>query len=460
LLYLVVAHLFVVAGTILAVIVFGNVLLQRRSPSGTMAWLLVIVLIPYVGVPLYLILGGRKLRNAAQKKRRLHLAAPTGVIDADHPIEHLLRSLGNPPASSGNRLDLCANGEAAYHALVKLIDDARHTLNITMFILHPDDVGRDIVQRLARRAADGIRVRLLLDSVGSMHTSRKFLAPITDAGGRVAFFMPVLHLPFRGRSNLRNHRKLVVADGRIVLAGGMNIAIEYMGPAALPTRWRDLAFVVEGPAAGSYDEIFRTDWEFACGEKLPAEPDHAAASHEVGNAIVQVVPSGPDVPGDSLYHAIVSTIYAAQQRLWVITPYFIPDDSLMQALALAARRGVDVRIIVPDRSNHPLTDLARAAYLRDLDAVGAKVLRYPLGMVHAKALVADNRLAMIGSANMDPRSLFLDFEVMLVTFTPAETSAAASWIETLAADSLSGVQQASTSRQVFEGLARLAGPLM
>jgi cardiolipin synthase len=458
--YFIVAHLFVVAGALLAAISLGHVLLQRRAPASTMAWLLVIVLIPYVGVPLYLMIGGRKLRSAVARKRRMRLAPPPipSRAKTDHPIEQLLRSLGNPPACGGNRLTLCGTGEVAYASLVELIESAQRTLHITMFILHPDEVGREIVRRLAARARAGVEVRLMLDAVGSMRTSRMDLAPLTDAGGRVAYFMPVLHLPFRGRSNLRNHRKLVVADGRRALAGGMNIAMEYMGPAAMPHRWRDLAFVVEGPAAAAYEGIFRSDWEFAAGDSLG--PESAAEAGGVGDAVVQVVPSGPDVPGDALYHAIVSAIYAAQARFWVVTPYFIPDESLIQALGLAARRGVDVRIVVPDRSNHPLTDLARGAYLRDLNAAGAKVLRFPLGMVHAKAVVADDCLAMIGSANMDPRSLFLDFEVMLVAYTPHEVAATAAWIDGLAAASLTGVAPATTTRQMMEGLARLAGPLL
>jgi len=457
-LYVVAAHLYLVFGVVLFVIIIPHVVRQRRAPAGTMAWLLVIILIPYLGVPLYLALGGRKTRRLAGQKHSVALTASRAPLATSSPVEQLTRSYGVPPAAGGHSFYLCETGENAYSRLIDQIDSATRSLHVGMFILHPDAVGTDVLNRLARRAADGVQVRLLLDAVGSMSTTRRFLAPLTDAGGRVAFFMPVIHRPLRGRTNLRNHRKIVVADGRRAIAGGMNIAQEYMGPTPVQGRWRDLAFVIEGPAVAIYDHVFRADWEFASGEKLAAiDPPGAAAGSDL---TLQVVPSGPDVMGDPLYHAIIQSIYASRQRYWIVTPYFVPDESLGQALVLAARRGIDVRIIVPNRSNHPLTDMVRGQYLRDLEAAGGRVLRYMPGMVHAKLIIADDSLAMIGSANFDLRSLFLNYEVMLIAYSPEVVRAAASWTEALMAASESGSPPVSSLRDFAEGLARLAAPLL
>jgi cardiolipin synthase len=322
-------------------------------------------------------------------------------------------------------------------------------------------VGRDIVRRLARKAAEGVEVRLLLDHVGSLRTTRRFLRPLLRAGGQVAFFMPVLHRPFRGRSNLRNHRKIVVADGRHVMAGGTNIAGEYIGPKPDPERWRDLSFILTGPAGRQYEEVFRSDWEFAAGQRPESEPRPPAPAADVADgAVVQVVPSGPDVPSDALYDAILSTAFAAKRRLWVVTPYFIPDEPLVQALALACHRGVDVRVVLPNRSDHWLVDLARGPYLREIQARGAAILLYTPGMLHAKAMLMDDELAMIGSANMDMRSLFLNYEVAMFVYSAAEIRAIGAWIEGIMAGSRSGLKDVGAVRDLCEGVARMMAPLL
>lgn len=459
-LYVVAAHLYLVFGVVLFVVIIPHVVRQRRAPSGTIAWLLVIILIPYLGVPLYLALGGRKSRRLARRKHNVALVAARTPTATRTTVEQVTRSYGIPPAAAGHRFHLCQSGEDAYHQLIEQIESAERSLHIGMFILHPDAVGSDVVARLARRAAEGIQVRLLLDAVGSMRTSRRFLEPLTSAGGRIAYFMPVLHRPLRGRTNLRNHRKIVVTDGVRAIGGGMNIAEEYMGPTPLTTRWRDLAFVIEGPAVAVYDQIFRADWEFASGEALIAGNCASGNEAATGDSILQVVPSGPDVLGDPLYHAIIQSIYSTKRRFWIVTPYFVPDESLAQALNLAARRGIDVRVIVPNRSNHPLTDMVRGQYLRDLEAAGGRIHRYMPGMVHAKLVISDDDVAMVGSANIDLRSLFLDYEVMLVAYSPDVVSTAATWSEGLIAASESGTPPVTATRDFFEGMARLAAPLL
>ena len=225
-------------GFLLALVFLANLLKQKRSPSSTMAWLLVILLLPYVGVPLYVIFGGRKMNTMARRKGKIYSprpAAQEGPVEAG--TERLLASYGVPPARDGNRIELISSGTDAYRRIMGMIDEARSAIHITTFILGWDEASRALVERLADRAREGVAVRLLIDDLGSWRLRRRNLKDLTAAGARVAFFMPVLHLPFRGRTNLRNHRKLLVIDGRTSLTGGMNLALPYLGPSGDGPYW-------------------------------------------------------------------------------------------------------------------------------------------------------------------------------------------------------------------------------
>lgn len=452
-----------VLGFALALVFLASVLRSNRAPQSTIAWLLTIVLVPYVGVPLYLMLGGRKLRRMAGRKQPVYdrkSAEPGG--DLGPGTERVLRSFGVPPATRGNRVEMVTDGVVAYERLVEIIDGARRTIHLTSYILGRDAVGDAVVARLARRASEGVEVRVLLDAVGSWALSRRRLAPLTAARGRVAFFMPVLHLPFRGRSNLRNHRKIIVADERIALTGGMNIAREYLGPKPYQKRWRDLSLVVEGGAVRDLSDLFASDWKFATGEALgrPGADGPIDDSPADGDTPVQVVASGPDVEGDPLYESLITLLFSARSRIWVVTPYFVPDEILVRALELAARRGVDVRLLVPNHSNHVSADLARVGYLRQVDNAGGTVLRYRPGMVHAKLVLVDDHLAVIGSANMDMRSLFLNYEVAMYLYSPARVREAESWFLSLVPHCRTGLARTSIPREIAENVVRLLSPLL
>jgi cardiolipin synthase len=449
-------------GFLLALVLLAGLLRQRRSPSSTLAWLLVILTFPYIGVPCYIMFGGRKVRRLARRKEPIYQRASEGSTgNLDGAVERLLASYGVPPPRPGNRVNLVTSGEDAFERVVELINNARSTIQIMTYILGRDEGSRILVERLTQRARDGVKVRLLIDTIGSWRIGRKFLAPLTDAGAQVAFFMPVFHL-IRGRANLRNHRKLFVVDGRIALTGGMNFAWPYIGPRGSSGLWRDLSLFVEGPAVEDMEELFASDWRFATGND-PQDPERAdslAESPAPGRAVVQVVASGPDVAGDPLYESLLALVFSAQQRIWIVTPYYVPDEMLARALGLAARRGVDVRVIVPARSNHITADLARASYLRDLHAAGGRVMLYTPVMLHAKAVIFDDGLAVIGSANMDMRSLFLNYEAALFVSTPDEVGQVAAWARGLLADSTPELPAAGWPRELAENVVRLLSPLL
>ena len=456
-------------GFLLALVLMAVLLRQRRSPSSTIAWLLVILLAPYIGVPLYIMLGGRKIKRMARRKEPIYdPAAGAHAGDQSGPVGRLLASYGVPPPTAGNRVELVTSGVDAYELVIRLIEGARSTIHVMTYILGRDEGSQALVDCLRRRAAAGVSVRLLADDVGSWRVRRRFLAPLIEAGAQVAYFMPMLHIPFRGRANLRNHRKLVIVDNQIALAGGMNIAWPYIGPAGSRGLWRDLSMVVEGPAVSELEALFASDWRFTTGQDSTAnnEPGHdRSPSHDsraVGmeSSVVQVVPSGPDVAGDPLYESLLALVFAARDRIWIVTPYFVPDEMLARALTLAARRGVDVRLIVPLRSNHITADLARAGYLRDLHTAGGCVLLYTPVMLHAKAVLFDDNLAIIGSANMDMRSLFLNYEVALYISSPTQVACVAAWAQSLMAESKPELPAPGWARELFENVVRLLSPLL
>jgi cardiolipin synthase len=450
-------------GFLLALVFVAHLLHQKRSPTSTISWLLVILFLPYVGVPLYLMFGGRKMSRLAGRKERMYRRATNrrvGMLEGQ--TERLLLSYGVPPASAGNLVTLVSDGIDAYRQLMRLIDEARSSIHITTYILGRDTVGQALIDRLRRRAEEGVTVRLLIDDVGSWRVSRKYLASLREAGAQVAFFMPMFHLPFRGRANLRNHRKLVVIDGRVAITGGMNLALPYMSNDPDARLWRDISVIVEGPGVADIEALFASDWKFATHEDLGDEkPSLMPPVHErPGAAVLQVVASGPDVSDDPLYESLLSLIFAAKQRIWIVTPYFVPDEMLSRALNLAARRGVDVRLIVPERSNHLSADLARTGYLRDLCNAGGRVLLYRPVMIHAKVVLFDEQLAVIGSANMDMRSLFLNYELALFIYSSDLVRTAARWFESLIVDCEPELPEPNRWRELAENVVRLLAPLL
>jgi cardiolipin synthase len=486
-------YVFLILSFLLGLVLIAHILLQKRPPSGTIAWLLVIGFLPWVGVPLYLFFGGRKVARHVARKGRLSLNRDTAIGDDDaHVIDRILRSYNIPGAESGHRVELYSSGAGRFESMVRILESAQQTIYLSTFIFHGDAVGRRILEILVAKARAGVEVKLLMDGVGTLHTRGRFFSPLAEAGGQFAFFLPVLHRPFRGRTNLRNHRKMAIVDNRTVIAGGANIGREYMGPEAYEKRWKDLAFSLEGPSVRHWLNVFAGDWAFAAKENLSAEqlkmpepmpveaechpsPDGIPRAQDHpetqsgdlrrraftgASGVVQLVPSGPDVPSDALHDALLSMIYLAKRRFWAVTPYFVPDDALCQALVLAVRRGVDVRIILPRRSNHPLPDIVRGNPLRQIQAAGGKVLFYGPRMLHSKAVLMDDAVGVLGSANMDIRSLLLNYETAMFVYSEAEVAAIGAYMERILGDCTLGIEPASLGRALSESVVRLVSPLL
>jgi cardiolipin synthase len=477
------SHLLTVGGVLLALFALARLLSERRQPTNTLAWLMGIILVPYVGVPLFLLFGGRKIRRLAARKRRIRLPVPAEARAAEatlaHPVAQAACTNGAGEPVGGNSIRLLRNGEEAFAEFERQILAARHTIHIATFILGRDPTGRRIVQLLARRAREGVKVRLQLDALGCLFSSRRFVDPVRRAGGLVATFLPVLPISSRSSANLRNHRKIAVFDHRTAIVGGHNLAREYLGPQPWKKRWADLGAVIEGPAAAQLDDVFLADWAFATGRPFGSDPEAGGAGSAAptapgapaapppaspGRSELQVIASGPDVSGDPLYEGIVSMVQEAKHSIWIVTPYFIPDEVLLRSLVVKARAGRDVTLVLPARSNHPVTDLARRPLLRQLVRAGARVLAYEPRMLHAKAVIVDDELGLVGSANVDMRSLFVNFEIGVLLHTPTDVHALRAWAGELArscrALTLVDLRRRGFPANLVEDLSRLLTPLL
>ena len=416
----------------LAIYVVGSrTLRQRRRPSAAIAWVVALALLPYVALPLYIMFGTRKIADPRQPAGpQLRPALVSG--DPDAPEVHLRKlaaAMSLPGAASYRQLNIHQDGTQALQALFELIEGAVRTLDICTFVFGKDAIGSEIAERLERRARDGVRVRLLVDGIGAYLSGLPDFRRLRGAGVRTALFVPPLRSTLRGRTNLRNHRKMALADGDWLWCGGRNLAREYFDDRAAPVRktspWIDLSFDLRGPLAAQAQQRFEQDWDFAT--ERPAPEATPAAEPEAHAPRGQLIASGPDQADDTVYTFLVSGFFAARRRILAVTPYFVPNSTLLLSLALAARRGVAVDLVMPAKSNHLLADMARHRALRELAAAGVRIWFLPR-MIHAKAVVIDDELALAGSANLDERSLFLNYELMIAFYDPAAIARFAQWI--------------------------------
>ena len=418
-------HGLVTALAVLIYVIAAHVLHQRRNPTSAIAWVLFIMLIPYLALPAFLAFGFRKL---ARPRSTPLLPAP--AADAPWAIQ-TIHALGQPAPAAYHALQLHADGSAALHALRETMDGATRSIDLCIFILGRDALGSEVIDRLCAKARAGLRVRLLLDGLGSLMAGRPKLERLVEAGASVTLFVPPLHSPLKGRTNLRDHRKMLIADAGLPMqrlwCGGRNLAAEYFEGSPGHAPWHDLSFDVQGALVLQASELFAHDWAFAKQRKRRPEPlpplDEAPAS---GGA--QLVASGPDQVDDTVYALLITAAYRARRRIALVTPYFVPDTALLLALGLAARRGVAVDLLIPARSNHRLSDVARGRALRALAQAGGRIWLAPQ-MLHAKLAVVDDVLALAGSANLDSRSLFLNYELMIAFHETADVQRFAAWAE-------------------------------
>ena len=396
------------------------IVLQKREPVATLSWLLGLAALPVLGLLIYQIFGPQKIKRhrLRRSRNRMPHEASTQLVGNGEATEMAklgLATTGLPP-STAHSVRLLVDGAATYAALLEDIRQAREHIHLEYYIYLPDVTGIALRDALVEHARAGVKVRLLLDAVGSSKTKAHFFAPLIEAGGELAWFHPSHFGRIWTRTwvNMRTHRKIVVIDGRIGFTGGINITDEE-NDALRKDAYRDLHLRIDGDAVRMLQVVFVEDWMYATQTRdLIAGLMRNLPEKRPGPIAAQALPSGTDSSWQSIHRMHVAAIYAAQHRIWLATPYFVPGEAAMMALTSAALSGLDVRLLVPKRSDSLLVTLAARSYYDELLAAGVKVYEYGPRMLHTKALLVDDDIALVGTANFDNRSFRLNFEVSML----------------------------------------------
>ncbi|KAF0105533.1 MAG: cardiolipin synthase [Rhodospirillaceae bacterium] len=399
----------------IAVAVTVHVLLYKRSVGAAVSWIGIAWLSPFLGGLLYAIMGINRVKRRAQRLKRQHLplgaAGATAALTRDSltPLEYAVGRLTGLPSKPGNLVEMLHSGDEAYPRMLEEIAGAKTTVGLCSYIFRDDSAGEKFHEALIQAQRRGVKVRVLIDGVGGGYFWSGTYNRLRKAGVPVARF---LHSYFPWRTpfvNLRNHRKLLLIDGRVAFTGGLNIGAENVvaGNPAHPVR--DTHFRIEGPVVEQLTDAFADDWQFTTREQL--DDDWFPRLEPVGTVLARVVPSGPDEDMEQIEFVTLHAISCARESIRVVTPYFLPGEPLTMALGLAAMRGITVDILLPENSNHAILDWARRVPLRPLIEAGCRIWLMPAPFDHSKLMTIDDSWSFIGSANWDTRSFRLNFEL-------------------------------------------------
>ncbi len=458
------------------------ILRTRRDPKGMMAWILALLFLPVVGLFLFLVIGQmpiqRRVRRRHHRRRAIEPALhqrheqsvrpfdAMDIAELDPSQRALIRvatRISESVVTRGNDVIVYHDPEALFLSMSLAIEAARSHIHLQYYIFSADDVGRAVRDLLVKKAKQGVEVRLLLDAVGCWRLSRSFVRQMQRDGLRVAFFLPWGLTTRRLHMNFRNHRKLVVVDGRVGFAGSQNIGDVYLGRKKKYGPWRDTHLKMTGPAVSSLQEVFVDDWHFSTNEDLAADRYFPAPS-PAGDKLVQIVASGPDHRPHVMHQLLYAALADARHSVSLITPYFVPDHAMLMALQSAAYRGVRVRLLLPARSDHWFVLWAGRSFYHELFDAGIEVYEYDRGMLHSKVAIIDRRWAMVGSANMDVRSFRLNFELTSLIYDAIAAEALQLDFDTLREAArrvvLNDIESWNYRETLAAGLARLASPIL
>ena len=424
---------------VLAILCSARAILKSRTPQGAVAWTVGLLSFPIVSVPLYVVFGRSKFngyrikRQTLDRRARDELSKIARVSDHEVAAPEALVNLGAVVAATkqagftaNNKISLLVDARNAYPAMFEEISKAKKYILFQFYIFRCDEIGKQFIDALAKKAREGVQVKFLYDEIGSK-IPKKLLREMESSGIRVGQFNTTKGFNNRFQVNFRNHRKVIVADGCVAVTGGLNIGQEHLGRNAKLGNWRDTSLRIEGPAAMAIQAAFAKDWFWSQGEMLQDCWEVRCADDGASNVLA--LHTGPVDDLRTCLHAHVSLINASTRRLWVATPYMVLPDTLNDALCLAALRGVDVRVLVPARSDNPLVHQASKVYEEELLVSGVRMYRYTSGFLHQKAMVIDDLVGVVGSANLDYRSMFLNFEMTVVCSDNAFVGDVASMLE-------------------------------
>ncbi|PTM53329.1 cardiolipin synthase [Desmospora activa] len=459
------------------------IFLERRDVSSTWAWMLVLYFIPVLGFVLYLIFG----RKISKQKiftwdKQIHVLLQEAVTTQKAQLENntfqygnsswqeykalILMHLNNDQAvlTQTNQVEIFTDGQEKFDALIEDLERAQHHIHLLYYIVRPDDLGKRLARVLARKAREGVQVRLIYDDLGSRRLNKAFIREIREAGGEIEAFFPAVLPLINLRLNYRNHRKLVIIDGKIGYIGGFNIGNEYLGLNPRFGYWRDTHLRIRGDAVHHIQSRFILDWNQASRHDISYQDNYYPTPLREGDVGVQIVSSGPDSEWEQIKNGYIKMILTAKKYIYIQTPYFIPDHSLLDALRIACLSGIDVRIMIPNKPDHPFVYWATFSHVGELLQAGGKIYIYQNGFLHAKTIVVDDKIASVGTANIDMRSFRLNFEVnaFLYHADMAKNLAEIFQQDMLQSTSLTWeeYQQRSYTIRFKESISRLLSPIL
>lgn len=420
---------------LIGIIAAVHAVLTVRTAQGSIAWALSLVFVPYLTLLPYLVFGRSTFDAYIEARRQANREMHTAIADLDwRPwVEEALTArnsssydslrampkLGRMPCLANNQVSLLINGKATFNAVFDAIREAREVILVQFFIIHDDHIGRELQALLLKKAAEGVKIYVLYDSVGSHALPHEYSDTLRKGGVKARAFATRSGWLNRFQVNFRNHRKIVVVDGLVGFVGGHNVGDEYLGGNPKLSPWRDTHVRITGPVVACLQESFAEDW-FWASRKLP--PLILPETYADGGVLCQVLASGPADAQETCSLFFVEAIHAATERVWITTPYYIPDEAVFAALRLAVLRGVDVRILLPSRPDHKVVYAASSLFAFEAVRAGVRMFRYGPGFLHQKVVLVDSEICAIGSANMDNRSFRLNFEIMLLTVDEAFAS--------------------------------------
>lgn len=397
-----------------------HALMHVRTSQGTIAWVISLLTIPFLAIPMYWLLGRtrftRNIGGRRETDERLGILAAAmherlrhfEVDIPDDGFERAAQILGGLPFTRGNDLELLIDGEVAFERIFEAIRGAENYLCVNFFIVKNDRLGTRFQEALIERARAGVKVYFLFDEIGSHKLPRRYLKAMEAAGVECKSFGINRHWWSRLQLNFRNHRKIVISDGKTAFIGGLNVGDEYLGRDQRFGGWRDTHQKMRGPVVQAVQLVFLQDWFWASNQV----PDlHWELAEEAADQIAAIIPTGPADPADSWQLVVAEAANTSRTKLWITSPYFVPDEGVLTALQAAAIRGVDVRILIPERADHLLVWLSAFTYFDQAIPFGVKIFRYQAGFLHQKVMLIDSRLAAVGTANLDNRSFRLNFEI-------------------------------------------------
>lgn len=419
-----------VFGYVLTLALLPVVLLTKKEqPVSTVAWIMTIVMMPYFGAFLFVVFGINRVARRLRGKQaatetvarvlpqvaRHHHLDHNQLNDTQRGLKRLAERISDTHATVGNRVQLLIDAQRTFDEIADAIRAAKTYVHLEYYIWQPDKLGTSLRDLLIEKAKSGVKVRFLYDAIGSLKLTYQFLQPMREAGIQFASFVPGQSFRERWSINLRSHRKIVIVDGQIAFTGGMNVGDEYLGLDPFFGRWRDTHLLLQGPTVLQLQEVFAIDWKYATGEEL-TDDEFFPEPELAGNVHAQIVPGGPDDDEAVLHNIMFAAINEARSNVTVAMSYFVPTPSLMSALQTAAQRGVKTRVLISGPKTYWATLRAARSYFEDLLQSGVEIHEYQAGQLHSKTLTIDGCWSMVGTANFDARSLYLNFEVGAIMY--------------------------------------------